>query len=153
MEREELLEDLYVTTQEVGRCIKQLFIPVIRNAGLTLSQIHILWIVSEAGAIPGKDLAKKLSMTPSSVTQTTDSIVKAGWIKRRPDERDRRTVYLELTPAGKTKIEEFKQLHKNFLIRMNTPLSDTELVNDLAKQKKTLAHLKKLVAEQAAETK
>ncbi|HEX2173491.1 MAG TPA: MarR family transcriptional regulator [Dehalococcoidia bacterium] len=67
--------------------------------GLTLPQLLILRAVASGDMHPG-ELARHFMMSAASVTSAVDGLVQKGYIDRRHDDRDRRTVRLRLTPAG-----------------------------------------------------
>jgi DNA-binding MarR family transcriptional regulator len=66
---------------------------------------------TELSAVPGtrlraSDLAARLMFSPSGVTRAILPLEKIGLVQRRAHERDGRGSYIELTPAGRTRIEE-----------------------------------------------
>ncbi len=69
------------------------------------------------------EIAKFLSITPSSVTPLVSRLVKLGMLERCLDKNDRRTVRLSITPKGqkmyKKEIEKASIQMKKTLIRLN----------------------------------
>ena len=55
--------------------------------------------------LPRVDLAKRLSVSPSTVTRMAAPLEKLGLIGREPDARDARLAYVTLTDAGKALVE------------------------------------------------
>ena len=47
-----------------------------------------------------RSLAKHLNVTKAAISRATDSLSKLGYIERKPDHRDKRSVILTRTPAG-----------------------------------------------------
>jgi long-chain acyl-CoA synthetase len=69
------------------------------EAGLSLPQYRVLGVLSEGSAISSA-MAQRLVVRPPSVTAMVEGLVGRGLIERKYNDDDRRTVSLELTPAG-----------------------------------------------------
>ncbi len=95
---------------------------VVRDSGLTTSQVHTIEIVGHEGAIKMKDLAQKIGVTTGTLTVAVDRLEKKGLLMRKPHESDRRSYLIELTAEGKARFEE----HHEFHIRMTQ-----EIVSEL----------------------
>lgn len=65
---------------------------------LTTNQVRMLIVVSEPVSM--KELAKKLSITPSNLTPLVGSCVKSGWAQKIRSETDGRSTAVQLTPEG-----------------------------------------------------
>ena len=71
--------------------------------GLTFSQARVLRIIGHAeDPLRIGDLATKLEIAPRSATGMADALEGAGLAVRRPDAVDRRSVFVELTPQGRS---------------------------------------------------
>ena len=69
--------------------------------GVNLTGLSAL---SHLVAVPGmtpKQLSDLLGITTGSTTGTIDSLEKSGFLRREPHRDDRRSVVLQLTPAGR----------------------------------------------------
>ena len=53
-------------------------------------------------------LTSYLGMTSGTVSQTLSLLTKKGYVKKTADTRDRRVVHLELSPEGRTLVEQTK---------------------------------------------
>ena len=94
-----------------------------REAGLAPQQHQALLAVKgfekdEAPAIG--DLAERLSIKHHSAVGLVDRLEKAGYLKRRHDEGDRRRVTLSLTASGENILADLSAVHRDEL-RMLTP--------------------------------
>ena len=78
---------------------------VLQRANLQLDRpaAHILQILSsdEHAACRVQDLASQLGIEAPSVTRKTQELEQLGYLRRRPDPRDRRAVDLSITPRGR----------------------------------------------------
>jgi DNA-binding MarR family transcriptional regulator len=84
---------------------------VVRETGLTLPQMHTLEIIGATGNLRMKELAGKMGVTTGSLTVLVDRLVRAGLVVRKPDEKDRRSIRVGLTPEGRKHFEGHHLLH------------------------------------------
>lgn len=68
--------------------------------GLTLPQVLVLRAIDAGGEVQPSELARHFLMSAASVTSVVDGLVQKGFVDRRHDDRDRRTVRLRLTEDG-----------------------------------------------------
>lgn len=70
------------------------------NSGVSAAQLRVLTVVSQIGTINLTQLAEALHTAPSSASRLCDRLEAADLLRRTVDERDRREVWLVLTPAA-----------------------------------------------------
>jgi DNA-binding MarR family transcriptional regulator len=66
------------------------------------TELRALARISEGGILTPKQLAAALGLTTGAVTSLTDRLVDSGLLLRAPHPTDRRSLTLQLTPAGDT---------------------------------------------------
>jgi DNA-binding MarR family transcriptional regulator len=95
-----------------------------RDAGVTPQQYQVLLAIKAAdgGQLAMKDLAEELLLAPHGAVQMIDRLEKAGLAERRQSERDRRFVFLGLTPAGDTLVEALAGKHLEEMLRQEPQL-------------------------------
>src|SRR5258708_548293 len=76
-----------------------------------------------------KDLAEKLHVTPSAITQLVDKLVEKKLVERQGDQTDRRVLKVKLTEFAKDKFKKFRENYLNSISAMFDELNDNELVN------------------------
>lgn len=96
---------------------------VVKESGLTPSQMHTVEIVGYAGTIRMKDLAEKMGITTGTLTVSVDKLEKLSILERIRHHSDRRSYMIVLTQKGEQLFREHHKLH----IQMTE-----ELVNDLS---------------------
>lgn len=99
---------------------------VVRDKGLTLPQVHALEILGTHKALRMKELAEKMGVTTGTLTVLADRLEKAGMIRRKPHEKDRRSILVELTEQGEVVFEEHDELHNQLTRDITAHLSDEE---------------------------
>jgi DNA-binding MarR family transcriptional regulator len=70
---------------------------------------------------PGRkisDLAKELELSLSTLTQTTTSLVRLGYITRNADPNDRRVIRIALTPLGRSEVMKYLQDFTSYCARI-----------------------------------
>src|SRR5215469_2567786 len=71
------------------------------DTSVSLSALGMLSTLHRLGPMPAAHLAKAERLQPQSLSRLIAQMDRDGLIKRRPDEHDRRTLILEITPAGR----------------------------------------------------
>lgn len=86
--------------------------------GLNSTELFALGYLADAPGTTPKQLSELLGITTGSTTGTTDHLQKAGFLAREPHPQDRRSILLNLTPAGRHAV-------KWVLEKYETALADT----------------------------
>jgi DNA-binding MarR family transcriptional regulator len=108
--RDELPADLDLTVEGIvdrisglGRRLKRMMEETLAEHDLTWGEWKLLGCLLHQGPpyrlSPGK-LAEDLELSSGAMTNRLDRLEDAGLIRRLPDTKDRRSVQVELTPAG-----------------------------------------------------
>jgi len=83
---------------QLGRAIRA---RMSRICPLPFSQCELVGFVSEHDSPTMRDIARHFNITAPSATSLVEVLVREKMIVREQDARDRRTVRVRLTPAGK----------------------------------------------------
>lgn len=67
---------------------------------LTMPQFRALVTIRRFGRQTGRELAKRLHVTPGTLVPLIDRLEEQGYVRRVPDTEDRRLTWLELTPKA-----------------------------------------------------
>lgn len=113
---EEAYLSLLRTTSILARTLEPLF----RRHGLSEPLYNALRIAAGHGSkgVPTLTIAKQLVTLDPDVTRLVDRLEKAGLIRRERCDKDRRVVYVKITPAGKTKLEAMNEEGASLLRKM-----------------------------------
>lgn len=71
------------------------------GSGLTPSQTAVLFAVVRLGRVGLSELAELESLHPTMLSRVTAQLCEAGLIRRTADPDDRRSAFVEPTPAGR----------------------------------------------------
>jgi DNA-binding MarR family transcriptional regulator len=94
-------EELVSSVHEVMGSVLRRMTPTLEDEGITMGQFWALHLVSSLGRTSLTAVARHLSVAPPTVCAKVDDLVRAGLVARHRSEKDRRTVELFLTPAGR----------------------------------------------------
>jgi DNA-binding MarR family transcriptional regulator len=104
--------------------------------GLELFEYDALSALRRQGdpcSLPATELARETDLSSGAMTNRIDRLEERGFVERRPDQYDRRSVIVHLTQAGKQAIDE--------AIRVRLDAADTGLAHLGKTQRKQLAEL------------
>jgi DNA-binding MarR family transcriptional regulator len=83
----------------------------------------ILRHLQRSGGCSVGQLAERVDVGPSAMSQMLDRLEKMGWILREPDPRDARCRTARLTPAGE---EVVQAVERDWIRRLEQPFSQLE---------------------------
>lgn len=106
------------------------------------AQVRVLYFVKHHQSVTVKEIAEIIGASSSAATQLVESVVKAGYLERTPDQHDRRQVHISLSAKGREKFDEFRKDHLARMATLLSPLSDRELTELVSIQRKVAAKAK-----------
>jgi MarR family transcriptional regulator, organic hydroperoxide resistance regulator len=88
---------------KIHRTGGRIFGRMLRERGLEIDPAHgrVLFVLWEEGSMAINELAKRVSLGKSTLTNTIDRLEAAGQIRRVRSVDDRRKILIELTPKNK----------------------------------------------------
>ena len=85
-----------------------------QELGIYPGQIPVLGLVAKKDGLSQRELAKILNIKPPTVNVSVQRLEKAGFLYKKPDEKDQRVTRIYLTEKGKeTKAKALERIHKN----------------------------------------
>ncbi len=90
--------------RRAARAVTQIYEDELRDFGLRATQLTLLQALARTGPITQGALSEILVLDGTTLTRSLRPLVESGWIRRSPG-RDRRERHLELTAAGRRKLE------------------------------------------------
>ena len=133
MNRSQLLEQFFETLRTVFARAHSVVRPPLNHHELSKAQLGVVFLVSRSPkGLSLKELIAALHVTPGAATQLVDGLVEQHILERIPDTADRRSIHIQLSPAGKTRITAFKQRFIAELTPLFVDLTDAELTTLIA---------------------
>ena len=99
---------------------------VVKESGLSLSQMHTLEILGADGDLRMTELAAKMGITTGSLTMLVDRLERGGFVVRKPHETDRRSIRVSLTAEGRRLFAEHHKLHEQLTQKILCALAPEE---------------------------
>ncbi|MGE5561194.1 MAG: MarR family winged helix-turn-helix transcriptional regulator [Chloroflexota bacterium] len=125
-ERESLLERLVtaITTVRTSLGMKP---TELAHLGIGKAGFTVLTYLDVHGPSRMSEIAAALGVTSASVTGITGNLVRDGYVRRLPDQRDRRVVRVEITDRGREKLNEVKKSRQEHAGSVLAAVSDSDL--------------------------
>jgi DNA-binding MarR family transcriptional regulator len=95
-------------------------------AGLTPTRRAVLFTVTREGPLRLSELASAEGLNPTMLSRVISDLVDAGLLERVSDERDRRSAWVKVTPAGRRLAEGMRRERTDTLNVALEALSDEE---------------------------
>jgi DNA-binding MarR family transcriptional regulator len=102
--------------------------------------MHTLEILGSSGNLRMKELAEKMGVTTGSLTVLVDRLVRARLVERRPNELDRRSIQVGLTPEGKKHFALHHNLHTRLSEDIAGALAPEEAAHFLDMLRRIITH-------------
>jgi DNA-binding MarR family transcriptional regulator len=128
---------------------------VFKRFGLDFGLFEVLAALRRQGPpyrLPPSELNRWCLLTSGAMTKRLDRLQKAGLIVRKADSGDRRSVLVELSPAGRALVDQVIVAHLENESRLLGPLSPKMRAELAALLRRLLSHLEREVGESNAAT-
>lgn len=116
-----------------------------KQAGLTGPQLLILYELSSGGDTPLGKLAKAISLSQATVTGIVERLENRNLVSRSRSKVDRRRVFLQLTPAGRSLLKDAPPLMQPKFLEAFNQLENWEQLMILS----TLQRLEAMMAKRS----
>lgn len=128
----ELLVKLFKNITEIEeRC---LITPEFKD--ISVNDMHIIEAIGIDEPKSMSTVAKLMSITTGTLTKLIDGLSEKGYVDRERGKRDKRVVFVSLTPKGRKAYKHHEKFHRTMIEHMKDGLSENEttvLVYSMAK--------------------
>jgi len=97
-----------------------------QNVNLRFTQFLILKRLARLGPMSASELARSVELDGGAMTRQLDQLERKGYLRRCPHAQDRRTLRIELTPAGNTLWQQLADCQQRVLKTAQRELKATE---------------------------
>ena len=137
--RKRLIEDILNSFHAMRHKIKSEAVRSGHPGGITHSQWFVLGMIEQGTHTNMKDISNVLGISSSAITQLVDGLVRHGYVTRKSDPQDRRSVRLQLSTKGDKRILAVKKQRLNRMAKLFDVLNDSELKAYLRLHKKIIS--------------
>lgn len=130
---------------EVGKILKHYMRKNFEDIGITAPQGMVIGTLFKAGEMKITELSKKVNLSNSTISGIVDRLEKQDLVIRTRSEKDRRAVYVNITPKVKDMYKEIhKKTEKSFedLLSGGSPEDITKIIDGLNTLKRILTERK-----------
>ncbi len=106
------------------------------------AQVELMLVVARHPGLSVAAAAREMNLADNSVSTLVNQLVRAGMLIRRTDPADRRAARLEVTPAARQRIEDYRERRARLVGARMEELTDA----DLAAIEAALPALRRLLA-------
>ena len=110
------IESGFMLIQQVAHLAKYQTLKEMESCGLKPNQAGILVVLRSEGGLSQKELAKRMGVTPPSMTAALKKMEKQGYVLREQDEKDQRITRIRISDQGISAEE--RQEMKETLLKM-----------------------------------
>jgi DNA-binding MarR family transcriptional regulator len=115
----------------MGRSMRD-FGAYMRNHGLSMPQVLLLYRLYYQGQCGVSDIADHLAVTNAAASQSIERLVQQGLLERSEDPNDRRAKQIALSPAGRALMEESIEARVRWMAELTTVLSPEDQTTIIA---------------------
>ncbi len=126
----------YVKLIRASRAVFARLEPLLAKTGLTATQFGVLEALLHKGAMTQRELGRKVLTSAGNMTDVLDKLEARALLRRVRSTEDRRSVRVELTPAGRSLIETlFPEHARDIAAAMGAlPPEDLAVLGDLLRR-------------------
>src|SRR5690554_65942 len=99
------------------------------NVKLSMTEVHVLEAIRNTEVPTMGEVAKKLRVTLGTLTTSINILVRKKMVFRYSDDKDRRKVYLKLTPEAQKVLKIHDDFHEDMIASL---FKDTDIEHDEA---------------------
>ncbi|MUT65610.1 MarR family winged helix-turn-helix transcriptional regulator [Paenibacillus sp. NEAU-GSW1] len=110
---------------------------------LSYTQFKLMFRLHNEEKLKVSELAELMGLTSGAITGVVDKLIDEGYVTRERATDDRRVVYVEISPQGKTMIEELLESQSESISAMFNRLPDEDIQHLKRIFAQLLVHLEK----------
>ncbi|WP_280638190.1 MarR family transcriptional regulator [Hymenobacter sp. 5317J-9] len=122
----------------LSRLITKAYQPLLESLDVTYPQYLVLLLLWEHEELRVKQLGEKLLLDSGTLTPLLKRMEQGGWLARRRDARDERSVVVALTPAGQALQAKAQQIPVQLAEKMQLPPAEIDALRTQLRHLMTL---------------
>lgn len=106
----------------------KIYSKVLEKYGITNLELNILFFLkSNLGVDTARDMAEKLNLSKSNISDAVDTLTKKGYLVGIQDEKDRRYIHLKLQDSADNILEDAFEVNDNFIKTITKDIQEEKL--------------------------
>ena len=136
------MESGFMLIHQVAHLAKYQTLKEMESCGLKPNQAGILFVLRSEGGLSQRELAKRMGVTPPSMTAALKKMEKQGYVLREQDEKDQRITRIRISDQGIECLNGLQHMMRNLEKRLYEGISAEER----QEMKETLLKMRENVA-------
>lgn len=112
---DKLLKAMLVLSRTIEHILETRAVEEVVNKPLSSSKVRVLRLLGNRGWQTSVQISRYLGVSKPAVTQIVGSLVRSKLVVRRPGQRDRREIVLQLTKLGRDKFRAVRQKQRHLI--------------------------------------
>ncbi|MGA1813728.1 MarR family transcriptional regulator [Frondihabitans sp. 4ASC-45] len=101
---------------EMDRAHRRLYRQISKDLGFSQIELTALMAVGDSLLLTPKALSEETGLTTGAITAMVDRLMNAGYVFRKPNVRDRRSIIIYLTDRGKETLDVVRDRYERALL-------------------------------------
>lgn len=127
-EKVALAGELITEIRRSFQLLRQLSDTMNADVGVTAAMRSVMETLADHGSRTVPDIAAEKHVSRQHIQKNADELMRTGLAKSRPNPAHKRSVLIELTPAGRVLFETIRQSETELIERIVAPLPDQALI-------------------------
>ncbi len=95
--------------------------------GMQIAQIRVLGVLARDGLLPVSEIGKRLYISKPYMTKLIDTLIAQDYVRRLPDQNDRRVIRIRITENGMEFLKNSTTLFRNDVKQLLSGLAQEDL--------------------------
>lgn len=123
---EKWMESSFMLIHQVAHLAKYQALKDMESCGLKPNQAGILFMLRSEGGLSQRELAKRMGVTPPSMTAALKKLEKQGYVLREQDEKDQRITRIRISDQGTACLDGLQNMMRNLEKGLYEGISEEE---------------------------
>lgn len=110
---EKWMESSFMLIHQVAHLAKYQALKDMESCGLKPNQAGILFMLRSEGGLSQRELARRIGVTPPSMTAALKKLEKQGYVLREQDEKDQRITRIRISDQGIACLDGLQNMMRN----------------------------------------
>lgn len=112
----------------ISKTYQQFIQESMKDSSFSPNEMNLMLFLANNKADTAIDFVKETGTSKSLLTRSADSLTNQGYIRKEPDQEDRRFTHLKLTEKGEEIASTLRMLRRDFMKKLTDEMSQEEFL-------------------------
>lgn len=112
----------------IAKTYQQFIQESMKNTSFSPNEMNLMLFLANNNADTAIDFVKETGASKSLLTRSADSLSDQGYIRKEPDQEDKRFIHLKLTEKGEEIASALRTLRSDFMNKLTANISQEEFL-------------------------